>query len=79
VAELCAATTRGDLETARRVNARVVRLHQLMFAQPSPAPAKAALEWLGFGPQRLRLPMMPLEPGEKATLFGELERLEVPR
>jgi dihydrodipicolinate synthase/N-acetylneuraminate lyase len=50
-----------------------------MFKQASPAPLKAALEWLGFESQHLRLPMMPLSATEKAELFASLEGLGVPR
>ena len=50
-----------------------------MFKQASPAPLKAALEWLGFENQNLRLPMLPLSSAEKAELFTSLEALGVPR
>jgi 4-hydroxy-tetrahydrodipicolinate synthase len=70
---LCDAMAAGDLQP------KIAALHQLMFKQASPAPLKAALEWLGFESQHLRLPMMPLNATEKAELFASLEGLGVPR
>ena len=76
---LCDAMAAGDLATARELQPKIATLHQLMFKQASPAPLKAALEWLGFESQHLRLPMMPLTAVEKRDLFAQLEALGVPK
>jgi 4-hydroxy-tetrahydrodipicolinate synthase len=76
---LCDAMAAGDLATAQALQPKIAALHQLMFKQASPAPLKAALEWLGFESQHLRLPLMPLTPAEKSELFANLEALGVPR
>lgn len=76
---LCDAMAAGDLAAAQALQPKIAALHQLMFKQPNPAPLKAALEWLGFESQHLRLPMMPLTTAEKAELHGKLEALGVPR
>lgn len=76
---LCDAMAAGDLAAARALQPRIAALHQLMFKQASPAPLKAALEWLGFESQHLRLPMVPLTAAEKRELFERLEALGVPK
>lgn len=76
---LCDAMAAGDLATAQALQPKIAALHQLMFKQPNPAPLKAALEWLGFESQHLRLPMLPLSAAEKSELFARLEALGVPR
>ena len=76
---LCDAMAAGDLAAAQALQPKIAALHQLMFKHASPAPLKAALEWLGFENQNLRLPMLPLSSAEKAELFTSLEALGVPR
>lgn len=60
---LCAgmqkATLDGDYEKARDIQDRLMPLHEALFAETSPAPAKWAAEYLGLFPSReLRLPLV---------------------
>ena len=49
----------GDLESARLWQDRLIGLHQAMFADASPGPAKYALSRLGLCAEELRLPLVP--------------------
>ena len=65
----------SDFRTARRLNRHFFRLIQMLFAEPSPAPVKAALALLGHGDDHLRLPMVRVTPGTRRALermLGEL-------
>ncbi len=66
MAEMMVAALAGDLATARRLHYRMYDMMKMMFAAPSPAPAKKALELMG----RIRsgLPRLPLAPVDDATL-----------
>lgn len=48
----------GDVEQAQRINDRLMPLHDAMFCEPSPSPAKYGASLLGFGSERVRLPMV---------------------
>ena len=63
----------GDLERARERFAALVPLIELLFAEPSPAPLKWALQRLGKIPAAtLRLPMTPITPALEARLAAAL-------
>lgn len=61
--EACAAfqeaCLRGDFETARYWQARLIGLHRALFLDASPAPAKFALSALGLCSEEVRLPLTP--------------------
>ncbi len=61
--KLCAmmhdAWAQGAVETAQRLNERLMPLHSAMFCEPSPAPAKFGASLLGHGTPGVRLPMAP--------------------
>jgi 4-hydroxy-tetrahydrodipicolinate synthase len=48
----------GDLEQARTLHYRLLPLMNALFAEPNPAPAKAALELLGLITDGVRLPLV---------------------
>ncbi len=58
--ELCAAAMRGDLAGAIEINNKVFPLHQQLFAEPNPVPAKWAMQEMGLIPSGIRLPLVPL-------------------
>ena len=74
VQAICAAALAGDARTAARLQLALLPLHQVLFVEPSPAPAKWALEQLGRCGATVRLPITPLgESGQaavKAALAG---------
>lgn len=58
---LCAqfqqATLKGDFDTARALQDRLMPLHDAMFAEPSPGPAKYGVSLLGHCTDEVRLPV----------------------
>lgn len=57
--ELIAACLDGDFAAAAKQQAKLIRLHQAMFLDASPAPAKFALAQLDLCDQEVRLPLAP--------------------
>ncbi|AUH01623.1 4-hydroxy-tetrahydrodipicolinate synthase [Pectobacteriaceae bacterium CE70] len=61
MAELCALAAQGNFTEARRLNQRLMPLHQKLFVEPNPIPVKWACKALGLmATDTLRLPMTPL-------------------
>ncbi len=59
--ELCAFAQQGDFAAARRLNQRLMHLHQKLFIEPNPVPVKWAAKKLGLiATDTLRLPMTPM-------------------
>ncbi|QDY42656.1 4-hydroxy-tetrahydrodipicolinate synthase [Candidatus Pantoea soli] len=69
MAELCALAKAGNFAEARRLNQRLMHLHQTLFCEPNPIPVKWAAKQLGLiADDTLRLPMTPLtEAGQAKT------------
>lgn len=65
----------GNVEQAAEEQLRLLPLIRLLFAETNPAPLKCALSLCGRCEGRLRLPLAPVEPGLKAALARELDRL----
>jgi 4-hydroxy-tetrahydrodipicolinate synthase len=69
----------GDWPAARKINRQFYRLMQAHFWEASPAPVKAVLALLGYGEDRLRLPMVPVTAATRRKLellVGELGLLK---
>jgi 4-hydroxy-tetrahydrodipicolinate synthase len=62
MSELCAAALRGDAETARALNERLMPLHKNLFIESNPIPVKWALHEMGMMPEGIRLPLTWLSP-----------------
>lgn len=59
--ELCRLAKVGEFATARKLNQRLMALHQHLFVEPNPTPAKWACQRIGLiDNATLRLPMVPL-------------------
>lgn len=65
VAEMIAAFVKGDVDTARELNARLVPSHRFQSTDeaPNPIPAKAMLRTLGQPAGQCRLPLGPAPEG----------------
>ena len=59
-AEMHQAWRRGDLARAMAIQAQILPLHDALFFETNPAPAKFAASLLGFGTDQCRLPLAPL-------------------
>ncbi|AYN93913.1 4-hydroxy-tetrahydrodipicolinate synthase [Pseudomonas sp. LTJR-52] len=62
MSELCAAALRGDAETARALNEKLMPLHKNLFIESNPIPVKWALHEMGMMPEGIRLPLTWLSP-----------------
>ncbi|PYC27382.1 4-hydroxy-tetrahydrodipicolinate synthase [Pseudomonas alcaligenes] len=62
MAELCAAAMRGDADTARAINERLMPLHKNLFIESNPIPVKWALHEMGMMQDGIRLPLTWLSP-----------------
>ena len=59
-AQMHAAWARGALRAAMEIQARLLPLHDAMFIESNPGPVKYAASLLGFGSNKVRLPMVPV-------------------
>ncbi|MEO6364337.1 MAG: 4-hydroxy-tetrahydrodipicolinate synthase [Caldimonas sp.] len=72
VQELCIAALSGNAREAARRQMRLLPLHQILFVEPSPAPAKWALHRLGRCGPAVRLPITPLSEAGQAAVSQAL-------
>jgi 4-hydroxy-tetrahydrodipicolinate synthase len=63
----------GDWDRARKRHFELRVLNQMLFAEPSPAPTKAALSLLGRCAAEVRLPLVAATPGLVEQLRAELK------
>jgi 4-hydroxy-tetrahydrodipicolinate synthase len=68
----------GEHERAREAEERLLPLYDALSVTTNPMPLKAALEMVGLCSSRMRLPMVPLDEGQRAVVRDALERLELP-
>lgn len=74
MAEMIHAFLAGRTETAATLHRKLLPLFEGLFAYPSPAPVKAALEYLGVSVGGLRPPLLPLNDEERNFVHQLLER-----
>ena len=77
VAKVQDLTLAGQWEEARALQDTLIPLHQVMFAEPSPASAKYAASLLGLCTEECRVPVMPLSSATKERIRAAMERLEL--
>lgn len=78
-AEVSAVTTAlaaNDYVKARALHFALVELHNVMFIEPNPAPAKAALASMGKMTDVVRLPLVPASAATKQKVLDALARLD---
>ncbi len=63
--EMHEAWQKGDVATVRRINERLIPLHDALFVETSPAPVKYAASLLGRCTAEVRLPLCQLMPDTK--------------
>ncbi|MEL6979094.1 MAG: 4-hydroxy-tetrahydrodipicolinate synthase [Pseudomonadota bacterium] len=71
-AKLQEASLAGDFETARALQDQLTPLHEALFVEPNPTPAKAALAMMGLCRNELRSPLAPATPSCEAQLRAAL-------
>ena len=62
----------GDWDRAQQRHFELRVLNQMLFAEPSPAPTKAALSLLGRCSTEVRLPLVPASAGLIEQLRAEM-------
>ncbi|MBQ4566772.1 MAG: 4-hydroxy-tetrahydrodipicolinate synthase [Desulfovibrio sp.] len=74
VAAMYNAFVQGDLAEARRLHHELFPLHQALFLESNPIPAKTALALMGHMRGELRLPLCPLSEENKIRLTAILQQ-----
>ena len=68
-AEICARFFRGDVQGAAALQLKMLNLMNQLMIETNPIPVKAACAALGFCENRLRLPLVPMEEGNRRRLL----------
>ena len=68
-ADICARFFRGDVQGAAALQLKLLTLMNQLMIETNPIPAKAACAAMGFGENRLRLPLVPMEEGNRQKLL----------
>ncbi len=76
-AEVQNACLKGDLKTALAFQDKLVSLHEVMFCETSPAPAKYAASLLGKCLPDLRLPLVGVSEASKASIEKVLRNFDL--
>lgn len=69
----------GDLAGARAAHLALLELHGLMFVEPNPSPAKAALAALGRMSPAVRMPLSPAGAATGQQIVDAMRRIETRR
>ena len=64
----------GDLRKAAALQCRYLDLINLLFCEVNPIPAKAAISAMGYGTEFIRLPLTPMEEGNRTKLLAEMRK-----
>lgn len=67
----------GDVEGARAMQDRLMPLHNALFCETSPQPAKYALSKFGLSTEELRLPLLPASAEARVQVDNALESLHL--
>ena len=67
----------GDVAGAAQLQCRTLPLVNALFSEVNPIPAKAAVSAMGFGQEHLRMPLTPMEDGNRQNLFAQMRKLGV--
>lgn len=79
MAQMCKAALDGDFVTARQINRRLMPLHEKLFCEPNPVPAKWALARMGrIASPVVRLPLAPLSADAESLVLDALKSSGVP-
>ena len=64
----------GDLRKAAALQCRYLDLINLLFCEVNPIPAKAAISAMGYSKEFIRLPLTPMEEGNRTKLLAEMRK-----
>mgnify|MGYP001090431084 CR=1 FL=1 len=77
VGDLTDAFYAGDLEKARQLHLKTLKISNAMFIESNPVPVKTALGLMGKCSDEVRLPLAPLSEANKAKLAAILKEYEL--
>ena len=77
IAALVDAFEAGDLEKARQLHLRMLKINKAIFIESNPVPIKAALGLMGKCSDEVRLPLCPLTEANKANLTSIMMEYEL--
>ena len=77
VTEICGRFFRGDVKGAAELQLKLLDFMNQLMIETNPIPAKAACAAMGFGENRLRLPLVPMEEGNRQKLLQIMRDLGV--
>ena len=69
-AEMCSRFFSGDVQGAAAILLKLLPLMNQLMLETNPIPAKAACAAIGFGQNLLRLPLVPMEEGNRQKLLS---------
>lgn len=76
--EMWDAAQGGDLERAAAIDAELTPVYEGLSVTTNPIPIKAALEMLGLASERMRLPLVAADAGQRAAVRAALEGIGLP-
>ena len=74
-AEICARFFRGDVQGAAELQLKLLQLMNQLMIETNPIPAKAACAAMGFGENRVRLPLVPMEESNRLKLLEMMREM----
>jgi 4-hydroxy-tetrahydrodipicolinate synthase len=77
VADLTDAFFAGDLETARQLHLKTLKIGNAMFMESNPIPVKTALGLMGRCSDEVRLPLCPMSDANKARLTAIMKEYKL--
>ena len=75
MAEMCRKFFDGDVKGAAEIQLRLLSLMNQTMIETNPIPAKAACAAMGFGENRVRLPLVTMEEGNRQKLLQIMREL----
>ncbi len=75
--QICQKFFEGDNQGAKDLQLRYLPLIHDLFSEVNPIPVKAALSAMGFGENRLRLPLTPMEEKNRNVLIEEMKKQNI--
>jgi 4-hydroxy-tetrahydrodipicolinate synthase len=70
---MCAAVAGGNMQEAARIHHAIFPLHEIMFVETNPIPAKTALALMGLMREEMRLPLCSLSKSNRDKLAAVLK------
>lgn len=77
MAKMCDAAIDGEQADCLRIHEQLMPLHQLMFVESNPIPAKWAAHKMGKMSDEIRLPLTPLSPEHRSVIEHALRTLQL--